>query len=879
MRKPNSILRSVLVHGRLAYAMRRAAAAREHEIGLQIMTPTLLAVRLAGGLLRPASRESIETGIRLGLSQPELLEDIGPIAELPGTARALLRTMRSIWRAGFDLSAAPYAERPRVRDLITIEETIRRNLRPGEHLISDLSTLARAAVSVAPVTVGSLRIEGIHTIDPIWRPLLDELRDVIDVEWHALPSSATSWFRGTLKRLASTTAKCRGVTCADPYHETLEAMRWARELLSSGRARAHEIAVTTTAPDGWDDYVLSLVSTSGLPVCFVHGRPALATRDGQRCAALADALHGGLSQARVRRLLSLVANQGTRVDALPQDGLPIRDEASLSTVVDWERALEPHPAVASVLLPVLRLVEKGPEAADEAGRLLLRGRSRQLWEEALRSAPASALMFSLQRLRVPDDRDPADAIAWCSADELAAAPRRFVWAMGLTTSGWPRSSSLDPLLPGYVVPSKLVDPDPIEKADRRCFESIVSAADEVTLSCARLTSEGKSIGASALMPPTDVINVLHRDRAPSHALTETDRLRARPSDQTTDPIVSSATAVWRDWEARSLTPHDGLVGKAHPLLSKLLATPQSPTSLARLLRDPLAYVWYYALGWRDLVHKERGLVLPADDMGRLVHELLRRAVDHLEPTPGFTRAAEHEIEEALELASAHVIEHWPLTKNVPPPVLWTNTVRQAAEMSLAGLTAEKFTESATRSWAEVPFGGEVREDDPPMPLPWDSLHPVVLPGTDVSIRGSIDRLDLRASIAVRVTDYKTGQRPRAPEQVEVDGGAELQRVLYALACRQLLAETKAVVTRLIYLRPPILACPLTNPDDLADRVASWVQLARTTLESGIVYPGVSTMPHRFGKIALPAALSYLDRKAGAIRAAAGRDLVGYWGMK
>jgi hypothetical protein len=39
-------------------------------------------------------------------------------------------------------------------------------------------------------------------------------------------------------------------------------------------------------------------------------------------------------------------------------------------------------------------------------------------------------------------------------------------------------------------------------------------------------------------------------------------------------------------------------------------------------------------------------VLPADDMGGLVHELLRRTVDYLEPAPGFTAAARHEIEEA-----------------------------------------------------------------------------------------------------------------------------------------------------------------------------------------------------------------------------------------
>ena len=35
--------------------------------------------------------------------------------------------------------------------------------------------------------------------------------------------------------------------------------------------------------------------------------------------------------------------------------------------------------------------------------------------------------------------------------------------------------------------------------------------------------------------------------------------------------------------------------------------------------------------------------------------------------------------------------------------------------------------------------------------------------------------DLGASHAVRVTDYKTGKPPQAPERIVIGGGAELQR--------------------------------------------------------------------------------------------------------
>jgi hypothetical protein len=91
-------LQSALVQGRLAYATRRAAAARGRELGLQVMTPPQMAARLAGGLLRPASRESIEAGIRAALSRPDLLKSIGPISDLPGATRAVLRTLQNVWQ-------------------------------------------------------------------------------------------------------------------------------------------------------------------------------------------------------------------------------------------------------------------------------------------------------------------------------------------------------------------------------------------------------------------------------------------------------------------------------------------------------------------------------------------------------------------------------------------------------------------------------------------------------------------------------------------------------------------------------------------------------------------------------------------------------------
>ncbi len=133
----------------------------------------------------------------------------------------------------------------------------------------------------------------------------------------------------------------------------------------------------------------------------------------------------------------------------------------------------------------------------------------------------------------------------------------------------------------------------------------------------------------------------------------------------------------------------------------------------------------------------------------------------LEPSPGFTVAHVHEIETALAGAARVVTESWPIERPVPPHVLWVNTVRQAAEMCLAVLTQETAPEAGTRSWTEVPFGQANGGD--PGELPWNPAVPVAVPGTPVTIRGSIDRLDLRGSGDVWVTDYKTGEQPENPE--------------------------------------------------------------------------------------------------------------------
>src|SRR5690606_37986656 len=97
--------------------------------------------------------------------------------------------------------------------------------------------------------------------------------------------------------------------CADPRHEALEALRWARELLATGKARPEEIALAAPATAEWERHVAVIAAEAALPVAFAGGRPALSTGDGQAAAALAEILLKGLSRSRVHRLLSLIHGQ------------------------------------------------------------------------------------------------------------------------------------------------------------------------------------------------------------------------------------------------------------------------------------------------------------------------------------------------------------------------------------------------------------------------------------------------------------------------------------------------------------------------------------------------------------------------------------------
>lgn len=864
--------RVIIVDGPLALGMRRFRAAKANEVGLEILSLPLLAARLAGGFRRIADREILSAAVTKAL-RADGYSNIEEVKHLPGMVRAALLALGRSWDADLDLKRlAPTSER--IADLALLERRVSEALPPGAMLPRPLRDAAVERVHFAAELFGSISLECLVDVEPLWQPLLIALSPHLDISWSAPATSARDWFAAEKSTIAAAPPKLmRGELCADPRAEVVEALRWARQLLSNG-ASADEIAITAASTPSWDEHMLVLAGQAEMPIHFSHGLPALGSWEGQSCAALADVLGNGLSQERVRRLLAHASS--TAAAALPTDwasGLP--HKAGLFTMDHWRRALRSardrrsdSDAAEKVLLPLLETLVSGLANAEKAGAAFLGGASLGLWRDALRNAPPAAIVLSLDSLRIRDSRHPANSIAWCPASHLIGAPRRWMRLLGVAGRSWPRSESEDPLLPDHVLPRRRLMPISIAERDRRCFELLLSQpAEEIVLSRSRRSTEGALQSPSALWPTTIPVRICARARIPEHAFSEADRLLARAAEAGRTDRIRTASSCWRNWNREDATAHDGMVRAGHPAVRRAVEGLHSPTSLRLMVRDPLGFIWRYALDMRPVAHSELPLALDPLAFGELVHELLARTIAALEPAPGFVRASRDEIEIALADAVEHVSLQWPLERPVPPTMLWTHSLEEASRRSLRGLTVDTSFEVDTTSWTEVGFGQRSAPED--ARSPWPLQGEIYIGSSKLKLGGRIDRVDLAAGgRGVRISDYKTGATPRRADKIVLDRGRELQRVLYAIAVKQLVPDASQIVSRLIYLDgvSPPFALSRDTLERAADDVGRFLDKARELLEQGQACPGPEAREaYNEMRLALPADLDgYLARKAKAI---------------
>jgi hypothetical protein len=755
-----------------------------------------------------------------------------------------------------------------------LEAAVLQRLPSGMLCPAAIAAAAMARLDHAAAILGSVEILGITELEPCWRPLLKALAARIRVEWSAGPRMVPEWLTGSAVMVIAAKAECptiRVVSAATAYHEALEALRWARALLSAGVA-ASDIGIASAAPAEYDDHLLALRADANLDLHFVHGVPAVTTRDGQAAAALADLVVRGLSRARVRRL-ALLCRDAKLLKALPDGWLRVLPpDAPLASLTAWERLLarlkpehwSDNTDHAAALRDAVALLSQGPAAAAELGEAFLGGRALALWRKALLAGPAAAIDSTLSTLKQDDGLEPCVSVAWMPASALAACPRPYVRLVGLNSSRWPRGISDDRLIPDHLIPTAEIDPLPVNRADRRDFQTILATtAKELVLSRARRDSEGRLLGRSPLLDGQADEVYLRRHAVPVHAFSETDRLMARPAEFMQGPQAASASNGWRDWQRPEMTAHDGLVRTDHPLLLEVLGRRHSASSLKILLRNPLGFLWKYAFQWKAADSGAEPLVLEALDFGNLVHCTLDLALQELERASGLCSAGVAAITAAVQHAVESVAVDWASEHAVPPGLIWQKTREEICEVSVKALSFQSDALPNARSYGEVPFGGV--EPKSAAHVPWDPSVPVVIPGTTFQIGGYIDRLDVAADRSqALVRDYKTGKAPTKP--LRLGGGGELQRCLYAFAVKALLGEHIAVSASLLY---PLtdLDLQLDDPEAAMADITTYLRAASASFASGAALPGPDAASDRDDlAFALPANASaaYCQRKRPAV---------------
>jgi hypothetical protein len=831
-----------------------------------------VAARLAGGFIQPIDPDALQDAVKAALASTNLGE-LEAIKPLPGMVRASVTTLDKVWNANIDLSAGKNA---RLESLSTLEQAVLQRLPASMKRPKEMVDLALKHIQHAAAVLGPIEVHGHSEMSPAWRELLKALAEVVPVVWVAGPRYVPAWLENTKVEIRQTkpdVPKPTLFSCATPRHEVLEALRWARSLIAAGTARPEEIAIATASPADHDDHVMAFARDANLPIHFGHGIKAVTCRDGQTAAALAEALIKGISQERVRRLVGLLDEDSPAIKGLPRGWARVLPrDAPLTTVARWEQAFsQAEPADwpdgidrSPLVLGVLGLLAKGPAAAAEVGEKVLTKLPLNLWRRALKEGPPQALPVTLTELRMDDGLEPAAHVIWTSAISLASAPRLYVRLLALNTGRWPRRISEDRLIPDHIIPIEILDPLPVADGDRRDFATIAATARSVTMSYSRRDVEGRLFGRSPLIGDLKE-TYLSFGRTPEHTASEIDRLLARPSEFSKLPIAVSGLGCWRAWQRQELTPHDGLLGQNHPRITKLFAQPLSATSLRLLLRDPIRYVWKYALGWQEPEEAEEPLTLDPAAFGNLVHSVLQTAVDALETGDGLGKASFKKIEAAIHDAVITAAKSWEAEQPVPPPIIWKRTLQQAKDVSEKALKHPLDSFPGQTSWTEVPFGW-ISDKAPRSNLPWDSTRPVEIPGAGVIIHGYIDRLDVSGDKSqARVIDYKTGRVKKKQSEIIINGGSELQRCLYAFAVKTLLKKKIEVAAALLFPRVEDgeqALFPLLNVETVLTEIARAIGLARESIENGLALPGIDALDdYNDLAFALPAnSVTYFARK-------------------
>ena len=898
----SSTKNTLVVLDRHAASAQRLASAHERAHGTQVMTMNDFVARLAGGFTTTIDTILLRKTVHEVLSETHL-GNLDTIKDLPGFVHAATHTLHKAWYSGFDLQQ----DHPRVEAIARLERAVLDKLPASMLRPSALIKAASTRIEHAPAIFGSVRILGMTELNPCWWPLIELLCKHISVTWVAGPRHIPARLPKicNLESGPKESPEITAVSASTPYHEAIEAIRWARQMVVQKNVKPGDIAIASTDTTAYDDYFFALREESDLPLYFAHGVCVTNSPQGQATAAFADLLLRGISADRLNRLSAHkrfladdvkgfgktwreLSRKIDDVHTLSHEQLGARLEALAAADV----ANEQH-ALSKLLSEVTNSYSVSPEQnptmslADHvtmkriwlrAGENLLEDAALTLWRRALQSASAASFEQTIAGISLQEPPEFCERVAWMPAKSLAASPRRYVRLLGLNSRHWPRENTDDRLLtgPGLEDAAKALDPLPVADADRRDFTTICkTTTDSVTCSFARQDGDGKVLGKSHLLSAELLEQTSHlfRNAKPLHAMSEADRLLAQPEDLNEDPSAKRALACWHNWRACHVTEHDGLIRADHPLINHILSKPASATSLTRMLRAPLGYVWYYGLGWRGADTGADTLTLNLKLFGKLVHSVLQTVLQKLNLNRGAPN--QKPLEECIRAGVQSGMDAWETLHGTPPRLLWGHMREHMMEIASRVFLSQSRIENGV-SYAEIPFGSQSAdvEDD----FPWDVTASVILKGTGLRVTGSIDRLDIDPdNERAFLLDYKTG---KPQKEAGLNGGREVQRCIYLVAAQQLLGQNIETTASLLFVKTGD-QLELPEPQNsFIDELASAINEAVSSLRSGNALLGVTSEDKSdwgiYGglRLALPADLrrGYTTRKEVDVKTRLGHDL-------
>ncbi len=314
---------------------------------------------------------------------------------------------------------------------------------------------------------------------------------------------------------------------------------------------------------------------------------------------------------------------------------------------------------------------------------------------------------------------------------------------------------------------------------QRAWHAVLTSGATVTASFARtdLRRGGGMYPSPLLQPFLDdaATHVSHADGLLSGVPLTTGEQLVQGNGESTRLARRRAALTAR--QALEPTEYDGMVGATSPLPAK--RGDWAITQLELHATCGLRYFGRFVLGLREETDAVAITAIEPIDRGNLVHNVFEHLVVEWLAIPSASRPAwlqgEHldgqlqRAEELLDgfaqlLASQNKLGH---------PSSWMAERAQILRSIEAGLRDD--AEAAARPVAaELNFSGVVAVTSTTTPEP-------------TTFNGKIDRVDLLADGALRVTDFKTGKATiRAADPLE--NGRKLQLPLYAIAADQARSE-------------------------------------------------------------------------------------------